>query len=425
MMQRFTRFNLPILSIAMVILVLSACTSSKPSAPAPVVTPRQASTPVMSPTKPAPTITVMPAPVPAKVEPQLIEKPVEPVVAPVTITEPPAAVSVPESVIKQQQAAIRKVVVLLPDRPSLTEVNREIEKGIRLAHEQQPHNPLLQLVFIHDDLPADALLLKAKAHAPDWIIGPLTKQDIQGMAASLSQQQVVLNRLESATTAVQLGLPVEDEVTQLLDALPQGQQPIAVVVSQEPSEQRLFSALQQQASVRQIPVLPIVVDKYKPDVQSWLLNEGHWEQSRQRIDRMSKLLRQPIEAVPQARSDVQALILLSQGKQAHQYMPSVQYTQLRWPVLATSRLLPTKKGERFNEPDFEQVRVLVAPYLVQEAGPQTAFEALGWDSYQLLGNPTAQKANTMTGELVLNGNNQLVRKLRWQVIKQSQLTAVP
>jgi len=117
--------------------------------------------------------------------------------------------------------------------------------------------------------------------------------------------------------------------------------------------------------------------------------------------------------------------LLSQGKQAHQYMPSVQYMQLRWPVLATSRLLPTKKGERFNEPDFEQVRVLVAPYLAQEAGPQTAFEALGWDSYQVLGNLTAQKANTMTGELVLNGHNQLVRKLRWQVIKQSQLTAAP
>jgi hypothetical protein len=277
---------------------------------------------------------------------------------------------------------------------------------------------------VHDPLPAEHLLNKAKSFSPDWIIGPLTKTDIQAIAGQLDKQQILLNRLDTATVALQLGLPVEDETTQLLKSLANNTQPIAVVASNDAIEQRLLANLQQQASAQNIPVLTINVDKQNADISLWLENEGGLSKSRQRIQRMEKLLRTKLEMPAQARTDLQALILLGNGRQAHSFMPAVQYNQINWPILATSRLLPTRKGDKFNEPDFEGVRVLTPPYLISATGPETPFEALGWDSYQLLGNPNAINVAGMTGKLILNANNQLLRQLTWQKIHQSQLNNI-
>lgn len=403
--------------------------------PAPVVVPGKSTQQANANAAP-PSVAVAPAvtlakPVQPTLPPQLSVQPTLPPAE--TIVEPSATVSnlaapVSETVvdtnklesIKQQQAKLRKVVVLLPDHPSLTEVNQEIEKGIRLAHEQQPHHAALQLIFIHDSLPPDQLMQKAQAYAPDWIIGPLTKQDIQGMQAALMSNQIVLNRLEQPTAALQFGLPVEDEASQLVSQL-KLRQPIAVAYSQDATEQRLASSVEQEAALRNMPVLSIVLDKHAPSLQDWLNAEGGLMASKQRIEQVTRLLHQPVNASVQPRRDIQALVLLSGRKQAHQYMPSVQYLQLQWPMLATSRFLPSQQGERFNEPDFERVRVLTPPYLLQENGPKTAFQALGWDSYRLLANPTAYQVQGMTGKLSVNGQNQVVRQLSWKRIQQSQL----
>ena len=323
--------------------------------------------------------------------------------------------------VKQQQQALRKVVILLPDHPSLGSVNRDIEKGIRMAHQQHPHNTNLQLIFIHDPLPSDQLLLKAKGFSPDWIIGPLTKSDIQTINTQLDKNQILLNRLDTSTPAYQLGLPIEDETNQILSSLGKNTQPIAVVASNDPAEQRILTSLQQQASIYKIPVLVINVDKQNATINNWLEKEGGMEQSRQRIEQLGKLLRTKFETPSHPRSDLQALILLGNAKQAHNIMPAVQYHQINWSILATSHLLPSHKGDKFGEPDFEGIKVLTPPYLISNTGLGTLFEALGWDSYQLLGNPSAINANSMTGKLILNNNNQLVRQLTWQRVHQNEL----
>ena len=407
-------------------LILTGCTgnNAKPHSPAPVVTPGQ------SDPKPTPVIinkpvTVAPVPIESKAEP-IATSPVI-VATPNTdpiIAEPASSVATPAELqrINQSQQALRKVVVLLPDHPSLGDVNRDIEKGIRAAHQQRPHNANLQLIVIHDQLPAEQLLLKAKAYAPDWIIGPLTKADIQPISDQLDKQQILLNRLDVATNAMQMGLPVEDEINQLLNSLNSNTQPIAVVASNDAAEQRILTGLQQQANTRNIPVITIAVDKQNANISDWLDNEGGLKESRQRIERMGKLLRTKFDMPAQPRHDLQALVLLSNGKQAHSFMPAVQYHQLNWPILATSRLLPSRKGDKFSEPDFEGIRVLTPPYLISNTPIETPFEALGWDSYQLLGNPLALNIDGMTGKLTPNSNNQLTRQLSWQRIHNSQLT---
>jgi hypothetical protein len=414
--------------LSAITLILTGCTGndSRNRTPAPVVTPGQHTPKPVAPiTINKPIVTPVVPQAEIKSEPMVTPpEPVTNTIEAITPTLSNAELQIEQQRVTQQQQVLRKVVILLPDHPSLGDVNRDIEKGIRAAHQQRPHNTNLQLIFVHDPLPAEQLLNKAKSFSPDWIIGPLTKTDIQAIAGQLDKQQILLNRLDTATVALQLGLPVEDETTQLLKSLANNTQPIAVVASNDAIEQRLLANLQQQASAQNIPVLTINVDKQNADISLWLENEGGLSKSRQRIQRMEKLLRTKLEMPAQARTDLQALILLGNGRQAHSFMPAVQYNQINWPILATSRLLPTRKGDKFNEPDFEGVRVLTPPYLISATGPETPFEALGWDSYQLLGNPNAINVAGMTGKLILNANNQLLRQLTWQKIHQSQLNNI-
>jgi outer membrane PBP1 activator LpoA protein len=397
-------------------LILTGCASNRTHTPAPVITAGQTTT------KPNPVIVSKSTPTISEIKPE----------SPITNTTPEPTVMVASELseeekhaavqkMKQEQTALRKVVILLPDHPSLGDVNRDIEKGIRAAHQQRPHNHNLQLLFVHDQLPADQLLNKAKSFAPDWIIGPLTKTDIQTISTQLDAKQILLNRLDNPTVALQLGLPVEDETAQLLTTINASKQPIAVIASNDAIEQRILAGLQQKANALNIPVLVIEVNKQNADISQWLDGTGGIAQSRQRIERMGKLLRTKFETTPQPRHDLQALILLGNAKQAHSFMPAVQYHQISWPILATSRLLPTRKGDKFNEPDFEGIRVLTPPYLLSETGPETPFEALGWDSYQLLANPKALNIDGMTGKLLPNENNQVLRQLTWQRIRQNQL----
>lgn len=338
----------------------------------------------------------------------------------------PASIAVDDSLmlnqIKQAQQSIRKVVILLPDRPSLAEVNRDIEKGIRAAHQQQAHNPHLQLVFLHDALSGEALMQKANAHTPDWIIGPITKADIQSVQSLAGQQHIFLNRLDTPTAALQMGLPTEDEIDQLLTSLNPTQGQLAIVSSNDASEQRLVNYLTHQAQAKQLRLTLITVEKHNPDLRPWLLNEGGIESSQDRIKRITQLVRGDFsDSPPQARQDIQALIFLGNAKQLRSLMPSLHYYRVNWPIYATSRLLSSKSGEPFNEPELNGVTVLVPPYLLNTQAPTSLFEALGWDSYQLLANPQAQTTRTQTGKLT-NQDNQLRRQLTWMHIQDGHLT---
>lgn len=105
-------------------------------------------------------------------------------------------------------------------------------------------------------------------------------------------------------------------------------------------------------------------------------------------------------------------------------MPSLQYYRVSWPIYATSRLLPSKNTESFNEPELNGTLVLTPPYLVNQTAINGPFEALGWDSYLLLANPQAVSVETQSGKLT-NQQGQMRRQLLWRVIQNGQLNKLP
>lgn len=413
--------SLPLaLTLILAPLWLLGCANQPKSTPAPVVQPNQTTSAAT--TQPAPSHSAAaPEPVASKA----------PVLAITVAPEPfggiiPAAIPLDDSnlanQVKQAQSALRKVVVLLPDRPSLAEVNRDIAKGIMAAHQQQPHNPHLQLIFVHDSLSGEALMQKAQAYAPDWIIGPLTKADIQSVQSLAGAQHILLNRLDTPTAALQIGLPAEDEIDQLLAHFQSQQGQLLVISSNDASEQRLVNYLSNSAQAKQLATIQVTVEKQNADLRPWLISEGGIQSSQDRIKRMTQLVRADLsDSNLQARQDIQAVIFLGNAKQLRSIMPSLTYYRVEWPIYATSRLLPSKNSETFHDTELNGVTVLAPPYLLTPQLPSSPFEALGWDSYLLLANPQALGKPTQTGKLV-NQNNQLRRQLNWTHIKEGRLT---
>lgn len=413
--------SLPLaLTLILAPLWLLGCANQPKSTPAPVVQPIQTTS----------TTTVQPAPAHSAAAPEPVASKA-PVLAITVAPEPfggiiPAAIPLDDSnlanQVKQAQSALRKVVVLLPDRPSLAEVNRDIAKGIMAAHQQQPHNPHLQLIFVHDSLSGEALMQKAQAYAPDWIIGPLTKADIQSVQSLAGAQHILLNRLDTPTAALQIGLPAEDEIDQLLAHFQSQQGQLLVISSNDASEQRLVNYLSNSAQAKQLATIQVTVEKQNADLRPWLISEGGIQSSQDRIKRMTQLVRADLsDSNLQARQDIQAVIFLGNAKQLRSIMPSLTYYRVEWPIYATSRLLPSKNSETFHDTELNGVTVLAPPYLLTPQLPSSPFEALGWDSYLLLANPQALGKPTQTGKLV-NQNNQLRRQLNWTHIKEGRLT---
>jgi outer membrane PBP1 activator LpoA protein len=424
MMNNFRLETLILACLLPLSLLLTGCGSSSQSkTPAPVIQPTQTvKTPVITSKQVDTNKSTHTPPIKTEANVEVSALPAnKPVITEIPTNTP--AVSVNTDIIKQAQKNLRKVVVLLPDRPSLGDVNRDIEKGIRSAHQQHPHNPNLQFVFLYDALTGEALIQKANAHNPDWIIGPLTKSDIQSIQQLTHERHIFLNRLDNSTISLQIGLPLEDEVDQLLSQFAPQLGQLLVIATQDTSDQRLLNYLTHQAKTLSLNLNVITVEKQNPDMRDWLNREGGIQSSQERIKRMSNLVRGDFsDSTPQARQDIQAIIFLGNAKQLRSIMPSLSYHRLNWPVYATSRLLPSKNTDIFNEPELNGVTLLTPPYLLNTQTPNTLFEALGWDSYQLLANPFAHAAMTQTGKLV-NQDNQLRRQLLWGQIQGGRLIA--
>lgn len=423
MMNKLKPAQTSLTAFSLLLISLLAGCSNPSKNPAPVIDPsspkKQATTPklpdnpIISANPATSTVSTTP---PITPQPATTENKIE--VAPTTNTHNTEQ-------IKQAQEQLRKLVILLPDRPTLTEANRDIEKGIRAAHAQLAHNPHLQLIFIHEPLSGEALYQKASNHSPDWIIGPLTKTDIQSVQTLAQEKHIFLNRLEAPTKSLQLGLPIEDELDQLVSMLPADKGQVLVIATADAQEQRVLTQFLSKATANQLKTIAMTVDKNRADIQDWLLKEGGIQDSLERNKRLAQQLKADFSNnIGRSRQDIQAIVFLGNAKSLRSIMSSIHYHQIKWPVYATSRLLPTKATDNLYEPELDGVFVLTPPYLSAPSSVINPFEALGWDSYYLLANPQAQIHRFQTGNLV-NQANHMKRQLPIQRIKDGKLSTTP
>lgn len=419
--------------ILVTLVGLSACTSSAPHKPAPVVDPNvrhQTTTVVTSPqvipVAPSHTGQMQNTPIMPTPEPTLppTEPPITPPVTDTTSVSPePEGLKEPlgQTVKNESVTGLKRLVVLLPDRPSLQQVNRDIVQGIRQSHKQSPINANTEIIVISDDLPIDQLVSKVNGFAPDAVIGPLTKPDIQGAGQQLSAPiQIALNRYAEVDHRLQVSLAPEDELTQLLGQRRYKNMPIAVFATQDAQDKRLLAGLEQITVQDQTPILQLPSSASGTDVLNWLKQEGNLEHSQKRISALKQVLKQTVQAEPRLRADIQAFISLSSAKNTRPLIPALRFYQVNWKLLATSKVLPTVKGSALNEPDLTGMDVLVPPYLLNDGAIKNAFEALGFDAYQLLAYRDVSQFAGQTGKLT-SQNHQVYRQLEWRNFRKGTL----
>jgi hypothetical protein len=142
--------------------------------------------------------------------------------------------------------------------------------------------------------------------------------------------------------------------------------------------------------------------------------------SQKRISALKQAVKHPIQGEVRLRQDIQAFISLTTAKNTRPVIPALRYYQVPWKLLATSKLLPSRKGLEVNEPDLNGLEVILPAYLLNDSPIQNGFEALGYDAYQLLGYSEVVQLAGQTGHLSTQ-QKQVYRQLDWHRFNKGQI----
>ncbi len=272
-----------------------------------------------------------------------------------------------------------------------------------------------------------ALYQQAVANGANFIVGPLTKPDVQAIAAQgqLSVPTVALNTLDNATKPVanlyQFGLSPQDEAQQVATRAKKDGHSRALVIT---------------------PAGNWGNDVAKAFAQQWQQLggsiAGNYTYSSQQ--NMTTVVSHALGATtpndkgaaPQARSDVDMIFLVAFPPQARQIKPLLTYYAANIPVYALSLIyggVPSPQdhdldGILFTDmpwvlgPDtsvWSQIRTNIQTLWPDSYNRSPRLYALGIDAYHLTYtlNRLSSGIDGATGKLTLDGNQRIHRQLEW------------
>jgi hypothetical protein len=294
----------------------------------------------------------------------------------------------------------------------------------------------------------------------DMIVGPLTKDSVNNLAASgnLTIPVLALNRVSNPgqlpPQLYQFGLSPENEAEQvaeriMLDGLHQG----VALVPEGPWGERILQTFNDR--LVQLGGELVDVAFYKandklfsqPTQQLLKINE-----SEARYRRLKRLLNDDIKFEQRRRQDIDFVFLAAFPRQARQIRPELKFFSAgNLPVYATSHVYSGKLDPaRDNDMDgiiFGDIPWLLqsSPSMIksgveqawpQQAGSQARLYAMGADAYNVLpylkrlGTNPLERYFGETGVLQLDANRHLNRQLLWArfvngVPTRLQTAAVP
>lgn len=305
----------------------------------------------------------------------------------------------------------QKIALLLPLQGNLATQARAIQQGFMAAHQKQKTTTKISTQIISYDVSQEPLTTVIKKIADediDFIVGPLTKEQVQEMAQSHVDIPVLaLNRIEKAapsTDFYQFGLAPEEEAEQIADKAWQDGHRQALIV-QHPSTwgQRIAKSFQ----------------------QSWQARSGML--AKQIILEPSLDLN---DAIKQLFTDTAGdfILLITTAEQARALKTKLDmYNAKKLPIYATASLYQGQvhgltlyfKGITLcdipwlspsSRKDTLAIPALMTPALAR-------LFALGYDSHHLMTELSAMQQNPhytvpgLTGDLRLNAQRQVARQL--------------
>lgn len=350
-----------------------------------------------------------------------------------------------------------RIGVLLPLTGNFRAHAKALQYGLISAASTQ--RTAAQLIFIDSQQSPEQITLLLKQQMVDFVIGPLLRDQVD----LISQQPdwpwptLFLNSRDQAQPKRDnhffYALSVEDEASQMAELFEQKNYQRPVVISARNNiSQRMQQhfASQWQAMGHAAPEL--YQFSAKAELETIISTLLETDSSQDRIRSISSLVssKTKLEAEPHSRLDIDGIYLLADPIQTRLFKPyvdvSVNQGAPRLPVYASSRSfsanldrneqrdlngltfteMPWMLGEQSSAPLREQYQQL---FTDQDEILQRLF-AMGHDAYQLIARLKQQQHlpalvfSGLTGQLSLDQNGSVVRRLSWASYRNNRLVAV-
>jgi hypothetical protein len=326
----------------------------------------------------------------------------------------PANVQMPEELQQVANAKLYKpqqIALLLPLSGRLAAGGRMIRDGFLAAHynADQASKTIIKVYDTAQNLSPLTTYQQAVDDGADFIVGPLTKEAVEKIAAqeSLAVPQLSLNRADNSPIMhkelYQFGLPIEDEAQQIAKlAIAKNHQTAIVLAPINEQGERtvesfnhLFTELGGQIAE---------VQRYDDPQEIKLIVKRllNIDLSETRSRTLEQITGKPLEYVQRRRQDADMVFLSASSNDARRIKPFLDYYFAHdLPVYSVSRLNSGSQNRQLNN-DLNDITFTDSPILVSESAEMQQLRqqlsevlpninssfgrlfALGYDAYTLL-----------------------------------------
>ncbi|MFU8876910.1 MAG: penicillin-binding protein activator [Wenzhouxiangellaceae bacterium] len=274
-----------------------------------------------------------------------------------------------------------RITVLLPGEPPLARAGEVLRDGLLARWLQMSPGSRPELDFVYTPATRDAAVgawFDARERGSDFIIGPLARDQV-GPLLDLPDSGLpilMLNRpperidlpeqvVPESMPIAMLALPPEEEAELAAARALVDQAERALVIEQRSDYgRRVGSRFVETFELGGGQVLDRI--EYLPgefDHTEQLSGLLRIQQSEARIERLARILGQPVESEARRRTDFDLIFLVARGGDARQIMPQLRFLDLEdAPVYATSEIW---QGGRAGN-DLDGIRLPVAPWLLAD-----------------------------------------------------------
>ncbi|WP_308160255.1 penicillin-binding protein activator [Arsukibacterium indicum] len=364
--------------------------------------------------------------------------------------------------------ALQQLITLTPYQPSRIGVILPFSGNFR-AHAKALQYGLVtaasarqgaaNLIFIDSQQSPEQITAELKQQLVDFVIGPLLRDQVD----VISQQQdwpwptLFLNSRNpdqpKRPNHFFYALSLEDEASQMAELFQQKNYQRPVVISARNNiSQRMQQHFASQWQALGHPKPELYQFSAKAELEAIVSNLLETDISQNRIRSISGLVsgNTKLEAEPHSRLDIDAIYLLADPIQTRLFKPyvdvSVNQTAPKLPVYASSRSFSASL-DRNEQRDLNGLTFTEMPWMLGEQSSVLLREeyqqlftdqdeilqrlyAMGHDAYQLIARLKQQQHLPalvfpgLTGQLSLDKNGSVVRRLSWASYRNNRLVAV-
>ncbi|VAW54244.1 Penicillin-binding protein activator LpoA [hydrothermal vent metagenome] len=346
----------------------------------------------------------------------------------------------------------KHIAVILPMQGDLSKITSNIKNGILSAYYRDSNTSIKPDINFYDssneNFTFNQLYQQAINNGATNIIGPLDKIDINQLAQKpeLDIPVLTLNYAENAfnntENLFQFGLSPEDEAHQVAElAIQQNKKYAAVFYPDSEWGQRLSRAFRDHYTSLGGKV--ITLENYATDTNDYsrpIRALFNLDQSSIRHRKVENIISRRAINIPYRRQDIDMIFLAATPRSARSIMPAFKFHHASGlPVYSTSHVYTGKPNKELDR-DLNGLIFCDLPWVLQNNSPlekvftqnwpqqenYTRLFALGIDAYQLiynldyLENKDFAFYDGQTGNIQLDENNRITRKLLWAKFKRGK-----